>query len=172
METLYPRIRTHDSGLLRPQKLGILPNGSEIKWLTSKMAAISIRIWHQMPGTKMVQSDALSRRPDHGTEGQFDDKEKTVLPENLFINLLDTKLQERILNGKEIDLDVKNAMETLLEEGPTNYETIFMTGRLKKLTEEEWYSTKERTIFQKIMNYDEILWRCITIIKWQDTQKN
>jgi hypothetical protein len=68
----------------------------------------------------MLQLDALSRRPDYGTEGQFDDKEKTVLPENLFINLLDMELQERILNRKEIDLYVKNAMETLLEEGPTN----------------------------------------------------
>jgi hypothetical protein len=43
-----------------------------------------------------------------------------MLPENLFINLLDTELQEKILNGKEIDLDIKNAMETLLEEGPTS----------------------------------------------------
>jgi hypothetical protein len=68
----------------------------------------------------MVQSDALSGQPDYGAKGQFDDEEKTVLPENLFINLLDTELQERILNGREIDLDVKNAMETLLEEGPTN----------------------------------------------------
>jgi hypothetical protein len=64
--------------------------------------------------------DTISRRPDYGTEGQFDDKEETMLPENLFINLLDTELQERILNGKEIDSDVKNPMETLLKEGPTN----------------------------------------------------
>jgi hypothetical protein len=68
----------------------------------------------------MVQSDALSRQPDYGAEEQFDDEKKTVLPENLFINLLDTELQERMLNGKEIDLDIKNAMETLLKEGPTN----------------------------------------------------
>jgi hypothetical protein len=77
----------------------------------------------------MVQSDALSGQPDYGTEGQFDDEEKTVLPENLFINLLDMESQEIILNGKEIDLDVKNAMETLLEEGPTNLQTISTTGR-------------------------------------------
>jgi hypothetical protein len=68
----------------------------------------------------MVQSDALSRQPDYRTEGHFDNKEKTVLPENMFINLLNTELQEIILNGKKIDLDVKNTMETLLEEGPTN----------------------------------------------------
>jgi hypothetical protein len=68
----------------------------------------------------MVQLDTLSRRPDYGAEGQFNDEKKTVLPEDLLINLLDTELQERILNGKEIDLDIQNAMETLLEERPTN----------------------------------------------------
>ena len=43
-----------------------------------------------------------------------------MLLENMFINLLDADLQERILNGKELDIDVKNTMETLLQEGPTN----------------------------------------------------
>ena len=68
----------------------------------------------------MIQSDALSRRPDHGIEGQLDKEDKIMLPENMFINLLDANLQERILNGKELDIDVKNAMETLLQEGPTS----------------------------------------------------
>jgi hypothetical protein len=52
---------------------------------------------------KMVQSDALSRRPDYGTDKQIEGEDKVVLPDNLFINLLDTELQERILNGKELD---------------------------------------------------------------------
>jgi hypothetical protein len=69
---------------------------------------------------KMVQSDTLSRRPDYGTNEQMEEEDKIVLPDNLFINLLDTELQERILNGKELDLDVKNAIETLMEEGPTS----------------------------------------------------
>jgi hypothetical protein len=45
---------------------------------------------------------------------------KVVLSDNLFINLLDTELQEQILNGKKLDLDVKNAIKTLMEEGPTS----------------------------------------------------
>jgi hypothetical protein len=68
----------------------------------------------------MVQSDTLSRRPDYGTDEQMEEEDKVVLPDNLFINLLDTELQERILNGKELNLDVKNAIETLMEEGPTS----------------------------------------------------
>jgi hypothetical protein len=62
----------------------------------------------------MVQSDALSRRPDYGTDEQMEEEDKVVLPDNLFINLLDTELQERILNGKKLDLDVKNAIEMLI----------------------------------------------------------
>jgi RNase H-like domain found in reverse transcriptase len=73
-----------------------------------------------LPGTKMVQSDALSRGPDYGTDERMEEEDKVVLPDNLFINLLDTELQKQILNGKELDLDVKNAIETLIEEGPTS----------------------------------------------------
>jgi hypothetical protein len=68
----------------------------------------------------MVQSEALSRRPDYGRDKQIEEEDKVVLPDNLFINLLDTELQEQILNGKELDLDVKNTIKTLMKEGPTS----------------------------------------------------
>jgi hypothetical protein len=51
---------------------------------------------------------------------QMEEEDKVVLRDNLFINLLNMELQERTLNGKELDLDVKNAIETLMEEGPTS----------------------------------------------------
>jgi hypothetical protein len=50
----------------------------------------------------------------------MEEEDKVVLRDNLFLNLLNMELQERILNGKELDLDVKNAIETLMEEGPTS----------------------------------------------------
>jgi hypothetical protein len=69
-----------------------------------------------------------------------------MLPENLFINLLDMELQEKILNGKEIDLDVKNAMETLLEEGPTNLQNDFHDWKIEEVD-------RRQTIFYKGKNY-------------------
>ena len=42
----------------------------------------------------MLQSDALSRRPDHGIDESTGKEEQTLLPENMFINLLDIDLQE------------------------------------------------------------------------------
>jgi hypothetical protein len=47
----------------------------------------------------------------------MEEEDKVVLPDNLFINLLDTKVQEQILNGKKLDLDVKNTIDTLMEQG-------------------------------------------------------
>jgi hypothetical protein len=50
----------------------------------------------------------------------MEEEDKVIFPDNLFINLLNTELQDQILNGKELDLDVKNTIETLIEEGPTS----------------------------------------------------
>jgi hypothetical protein len=98
----------------------------------------------------MVQSDALSRRPDYGTDEQMEEEDKVVLPDNLFINLLDTELQERILNGKELDLDVKNAIETLMEEGPTSLKNDLQDWKIEEID-------GRKMIYQKIWNFDETL---------------
>jgi hypothetical protein len=57
------------------------------------------------------------------------------------------ELQERILNRKELDLDVKNAIETLVEEGLTSLKMIFKIGKSKRLMDERQYSSKGRTIY-------------------------
>ena len=66
----------------------------------------------------MIQSDALSRQPDFIPDKDHDNENRILLPENLFINLIDTNLQDRIANSKNYDFDVKNALEMLLEKGP------------------------------------------------------
>jgi hypothetical protein len=60
-------------------------------------------------------------------------RDKVVLPDNLFINLLDTELQEQILNREELDLDVKNAIETLMEEGPTNLKNDLQDWKIEEI---------------------------------------
>jgi hypothetical protein len=94
----------------------------------------------------MVQSDALSRWPDYGTNEQIEEEDKVVLPDNLFINLLDTELQEQILNGKELDLNVKNAIETLMEEGPTSLKNNLQDWKIEEID-------GQKTIFFKGKNY-------------------
>ena len=69
-----------------------------------------------------------------------------MLPENMFINLLDTNLQERILNGKELDTDVKSTIETLLQEGPTSLKNNLEDWKIEEVD-------GRKMIFYKGKNY-------------------
>ena len=78
------------------------------------LSEFDIKLQH-LPGHKLFLSDALSRQPDHCPD---DDKakEQVVLPDDMFIDLLDIGLQEWIINAKNFDFDVKNAISILLED--------------------------------------------------------
>ena len=71
----------------------------------------------------MIQSDALSQRPNHGKEKQV------LLPEDLFINLLDIDLQNQIL-----------------DEGPTNMQNDLADWKIEGVD-------GQRAIFYKAKNY-------------------
>ena len=58
----------------------------------------------------MVQSDALSRRPDLCPEEDNDNEDIVMLPDELFVSLIDTDLQERIAMADDLD---GNAAEAL-----------------------------------------------------------
>ena len=51
----------------------------------------------------MIQSDALSRRPDLIPSKDTDNEDMTLLPDDLFLNLLDLTLQDRVLNLGQLD---------------------------------------------------------------------
>jgi hypothetical protein len=59
---------------------------------------------------------------------------------------LDTKLQEWILNGKELDLNIKNAIETLMKEGPTSLKNDLQDWKIEEIN-------GRKTIFLKEKNY-------------------
>ena len=94
----------------------------------------------------MVQSDALSRRPDFVPDNDTDNEDMTMLPEKLFINLIDTDLQNRIANCKMFDKDATDALTTLLEQGPT-----MVQNALNDWTMEEFEGNT--VLFYKGKNY-------------------
>jgi hypothetical protein len=47
-----------------------------------------------------------------------DNEDIIVLPEHLFVNLINTELQERIAKAKHLDYDAAEAIKELLEQGP------------------------------------------------------
>jgi RNase H-like domain found in reverse transcriptase len=72
------------------------------------LSEFDIKLQH-LPGNKMILSDALSRRPDHCPE-EDETKEEILLPDDLFLNLLDINLRDRITKNKDYDFDVTRAI--------------------------------------------------------------
>ena len=68
----------------------------------------------------MIQSDALSTCPDHVPEIDNNNDDITMLPKDLFINLIDLDLQERIANSDNLNKYTTDALKLLLETGLTS----------------------------------------------------
>ena len=85
-----------------------------------------------VPGTQMVQSDALSRRPDLCPEDDSDNENKTLLQDNLFICAIDIELKDLITNSKETDTLVTDAIRAL-----RNREALPMKSKISDWTFEE-----------------------------------
>jgi hypothetical protein len=86
------------------------------RW-TLYLSKFDIKLVH-IPGKKNIQADSLSRRPDLCPQ-ETDNEDVIVLPEHLFVNLIDMELQKKIANAKNMDYDVAEAIKELLEQGPS-----------------------------------------------------
>jgi RNase H-like domain found in reverse transcriptase len=108
------------------------------------LSEFDIKLQH-LPGNKMILSDALSRRPDHCPE-EDKTKEEILLPDDLFLNLLDINLRDRITKNKEYDFNVTKAMKLLQEEGPTDIQNDLKNWRIEEVD-------NQKTIFYKGKQY-------------------
>jgi hypothetical protein len=108
------------------------------------LSEFDIKLQH-LPGNKMILSDALSRRPDHCPE-EDETKEEILLPDDLFLNLLDIDLRDRITENKEYDFDVTKAIELLQENGPTTIQNDLEDWRIEEVDD-------KKTIFYKGKQY-------------------
>ena len=116
------------------------------------LSEFDIKLQH-LPGHKMILSDALSRWPDHCPEENENNK-TILLPNSLFLNLLDLTLQDRIVNAKEYNFDVTNAIAILLEDGPRGIQNNLEDWKIKK-------KDGKKILFCKGKNYmpkDQELW--------------
>ena len=111
-----------------------------------------------MSGHKMIQSDALSRRPDLCPTEDNDNENITLLGEELFVNLIDTELQREIANAKDLDMDAANALKLLLEQGPNaltsdleDWTTMDLDGTPMLFYQGKHYIPKNDTLRRKIV---------------------
>ena len=80
----------------------------------------------------MIQLDALSWQPDLCPEEDNDNEDIVMLPDELFVSLIDTNLQERIAMADDLDGNAAEALKLLLKSAPTA-----MTTGLEDWTLEE-----------------------------------
>ena len=67
-------------------------NRRQAQW-SLYLSEFDIKLVH-IAGTKIIQSDMLSRQPDFIPEEDTDNEDITMLPDALFVNLIDMELQE------------------------------------------------------------------------------
>ena len=63
----------------------------------------------------MTQADTLSRRSNHCPKDDHDNEDIVLVPDDLFMNLLDLELQDWILKATDLDFDVSSALKKLLD---------------------------------------------------------
>jgi len=67
----------------------------------------------------MIQSDALSRRPDFYLDDDDNNTDITLLLDDLFVNLVNLELQQRIANSDSYDSTAADAIKLLLDDEPS-----------------------------------------------------
>ena len=84
------------------------------------LADYDLKLIH-VPGSKLCTPDALSRWPDLIPKIDNDNEGVTLLPHSLFVNLINTDLNDKIVKSSEKDPLVLNALQAIEGEVPTQF---------------------------------------------------
>jgi hypothetical protein len=109
---------------------------------TLYLSKFDIKLVH-IPEKKNIQPDLLSRRPDLCPQGT-DNEDVMVLPEHLFVNLIDIELQKKIANAKNMDYDAAKAIKKLLKQGPREAKKNLMDWEVEEFEGENILFYKEK----------------------------
>ena len=119
-------------------------NHQQARWALY-LSEFEIKLAHIL-GTKMIQSDSLSRQPDFVPDKDQDNEDRILLLKDMFVNLMDMDLQDQIANTDKYNYDVKTALELLLENGPNSLQQDLKDWKLEKHGE-------KNILFYKDKNY-------------------
>ena len=84
------------------------------------LAIYDIKLVH-VPGKQLSAPDALSRRPDFILKEDRDNEGVTLLPQTLFVQLIDIELNEKIARSTKDDPQILNALHALENETPARF---------------------------------------------------
>ena len=86
-------------------------NWQQARWHLT-LSKYDIKLIH-VPGKQMVQSNALSQQPDLCPDEDTNNKDKLLLPDTMFVRLIDTKLRDLIVTNKQHDTVILKAIWAL-----------------------------------------------------------
>ncbi|ESK88108.1 pro-pol protein [Moniliophthora roreri MCA 2997] len=104
-------------------------NQRQAQW-SLYLTQFDLQLLH-VPGTKMVQSDALSRRPDLIDEDDDGNDDIVMLPDKLFINVIDVELKDHLEKAMSTDEFHQMTLEHLIEHGTTPTKLLLQDWRIK-----------------------------------------
>jgi len=106
----------------------------------------------------MILSDSLSRRPDLCPEDDMDNENITMLPDKLFVNFMDTELLRKIATTADLDKEVTDALQILLQKGPTALKNDLADWDIKFMDEKPIFFWKDK---QYILRNMELHWEVV-----------
>jgi hypothetical protein len=90
-------------------------NRQQVRW-SLLLLSYNIKLIH-VPGSQMVQLDALSRRADLHPDEDNNNEDMMLLPDDLFVKVIDTKTHSLLVTTLMKDDLVKSAVEALKTRG-------------------------------------------------------
>jgi hypothetical protein len=84
-----------------------------------------------IPGSQMVQSDVLSWRADLYPDEDNNNEDMTLLPDDLFVKVIDTKMHSLLVTALMKDDLVKSAIEALKTGGIPLIKSALMDWKLE-----------------------------------------
>jgi hypothetical protein len=118
--------------------------GWQMAWWTLYLFEFNIKLVYILR-KKNIQANLLSWWPDLFPQGT-DNEDVIVLPEHLFVNLINMELQKKIANAKNINYDAAEAIKELLEQGPKEVKKDLMDWEVEEFK-------GENVLFYKGKNY-------------------
>uniref|UniRef100_A0A0W0GCT7 Integrase catalytic domain-containing protein n=1 Tax=Moniliophthora roreri TaxID=221103 RepID=A0A0W0GCT7_MONRR len=106
---------------------------------------------------KMVQLDALSQQPDLIDEEEDDNGEMIMLPDKLFINIINTKLRDELEKAMSKDDFHQMTLESLIEKGMTPIKSSLQDWRI----ESDLLFYKDQIY---ILNNENLRWKIVKAI--------
>ena len=86
-------------------------NRCQARWLLD-LSEYDLTFEH-VPGKNLCAPDTLSRRPDHIPTSDTDNEAVTLLPDELFVNLIDASLSDKLHSSSALDPLVLDALHAL-----------------------------------------------------------